>query len=410
MSRRLAEGAESGEFSILEGLTTQDGGRERGGGKGGSATDVGDSEDARRGSEARNPQSTPTREKLTTRLLNRVIPDHVEDKPRARRRIGRVFAGSLSIGIACLSVYVLTRTFMQINVGELRGAIAATSGERIALALILTSVSFLALTGYDALALRQLRLRVPYPTTALASFTSYAISFTLGFPLITAGTVRYWIYSTKGLSAGKVASLTIIAGLTFWLGMILVIGIGFAVRAGGVSHIDHLDPALNRLIGIAVIAALIGYLAWAAKGHRQAKVQGFKLELPGFWLSAGQICLGLIDLCAAAGVLYTLLAPPRLIDYISFVTAYVFGSLLGIASNAPGGIGVFEATMLKTVPAHSEAELFAALLLFRIIYYLVPFVLALALLGAHESIKRWKDLRAAMLGDNDDDPDGDTVG
>ena len=391
----------------MDGLTTQEAERGR------ESAIVAPSQDGEApGGDAGNRAAAgkPRREKLTTRLLNRMIPDGVEDRPLVRRRLGRGFAAALSIGIACLAIYVLTRTFMQIDMGDLRAAIAATSGERITLALLLTSVSFLALTGYDALALRQLRVRVPYPTTALASFTSYAISFTLGFPLITAGTVRYWIYSNKGLSAGKVASLTIIAGLTFWLGMILVIGIGFSVRADGVSHLDHLGPMLNRMIGTAVIAVLIAYLAWAAKGHRQAKIQGFKLELPGFWLTTGQICLGLIDLCAAAGVLYTLLAPPRLIDYLAFVTVYVFGSLLGIVSNAPGGIGVFEATMLKTVPAHSEAELFAALLMFRIIYYLVPFVLALALLGAHESIRRWQTLRAAMLGDNDDDPDGDTVG
>ncbi len=325
-----------------------------------------------------------------------MIPSTVKDKAAARRRISRGIALSLSLGIALLAISVLTRTFLQIDLAELRGAIAATSGHQIALAFLCTAISFLALTGYDALALRQLKLHVPYPTTALASFTSYAISFTLGFPLITAGTVRYWIYATKGLSGGKVASLTIIAGLTFWLGMALVIGIGFTVRAAGVSHLDHLSPLLNRAIGLAIIAALGGYLLWAAKGDRHAKIQGFRLELPGFWLTSGQICLGLIDLCAAAGVLYALLAPPRAIDYLAFVTVYVFGSLLGIASNAPGGIGVFEATMLKTVPAHSEAALFAALLLFRIIYYLVPFVLALALLGAHEIIKRWQALRAAM--------------
>ena len=305
----------------------------------------------------------------------------------------------------------MARTFSQISLGDLRNAVAATSGEQIALAFLLTAVSFVALTGYDALALRQLKVRVPYPTTALASFTSYAISFTLGFPLFTAGTVRYWIYSGKGLSAGKVASLTVIAGLTFWLGMALLIGIGFAVRADGVSHLDHLDPMLNRTIGVAVIVALLVYLAWAAQGHRHATIQGFKLEMPGFLLSAGQICLGVIDLCAASGVLFVLLSPPRSIDYITFVTVYVFGSLLGIASNAPGGIGVFEATMLKTVPAHSEAALFASLLLFRIIYYLVPFLLALALLGAHESVKRWKSLREAMSGNNDDDDSNwDTTG
>ena len=346
---------------------------------------------------------------LTAKALDAVIPDRVENKQAVRRRIGRWAVIGASVSIAALAIFVLTRTLMAIDMAKLRGAIASTGADQIMTAFALTSVSFLALTGYDALALRQLKLRVPYPTTALASFTSYAISFTLGFPLITAGTVRYWIYSTKGLSAGKVASLTVIAGLTFWLGMALVIGIGFAVRPGGVSHIDHLSAWFNQVIGFAVIGALVAYLAWAAKGHRHAKIQGFKLELPGLWLTLGQICLGLIDLCAAAGVLYTLLSPPRQIDYLTFVTVYVFGSLLGIASNAPGGIGVFEATMLKTVPAQ-ETSLFATLLLFRIIYYLVPFVLALALLGAHESIKRWKSLRAAMIGDADDDPEGDTTG
>jgi len=334
-----------------------------------------------------------------------VIPGIVRDKKENRHRIRHLFAVGLSIGIFILATVVVARTFTQISFDELRGAIAATGGDQIATAFLLTAVSFLALTGYDALALRQLKLHVPYPTTALASFTSYAISFTLGFPLITAGTVRYWIYSGKGLSGGKVASLTIIAGLTFWLGMALLIGIGFTVRANGVANLDHLDPLANRVIGIAIILALVGYLVWAAQGHRHAKIQGFRLELPGFWLTVGQLCLGLIDLCAASGVLFALLSPPRAIDYLTFVTVYVFGSLLGIASNAPGGIGVFEATMLKTVPAHSEAALLASLLLFRIIYYLVPFVLALAMLGAHESIKRWKSLRAAMVRASEEEPD-----
>ena len=361
-------------------------------------------------SEAEMLAEDERRDKLTTQVLNAVIPDSVENKQQVRRRVGRFVAYGLSLGILGLAVFVLTRTFMAIDPNALRGAIAATSGEQIAGAAAFTALSFLALTGYDALALRQLKLKVPYGTTALASFCSYAISFTLGFPVITAGTVRYWIYSGRGLSAGKVASLTVIAGLTFWLGMALVIGIGFAVRAGGVSRIDHLSPLANRAVGVAVVAVLACYLAWAAKGHRLATIQGFRLELPGLWLTLGQICLGLIDLCSAAATLYILMAPPREIDYLTFVTVYVFGSLLGIASNAPGGIGVFEATMLKTVPAHSEAALFAALLLFRIIYYLVPFVFALALLGAHESVKRWTSLREAMSGNAEDDPEGDTVG
>ena len=270
-----------------------------------------------RSTESTDGRPDDDRAKLTTRILNRFIPRGVKDKPAVRRRIGHTCAYLLSFGILALAVFVLARTFLQINIDELRSAIAATSGEQIATAFLLTAVSFVALTGYDALALRQLKMRVPYHTTSLASFASYAISFTLGFPIITAGTVRYWIYSGKGLSAGKVASLTVIAGLTFWLGMTLLIGLGLVIRAAGVSHIDHLDPALNRIIGLGVIAGLCCYLVWTGQGRRQAQIQGFRLELPGFWLTSGQICLGMIDLCAASATLFVLLSPPRSIDYLT---------------------------------------------------------------------------------------------
>ena len=312
------------------------------------------------------------------------------------RRIGKYIGGFISLAIALLSIAVLVHTLSHINLAELRAAFAATSDQQILTATGLATLSYLALTGYDGLALRQLRKRIPYRTTALASFTSYAISFTLGFPLITAGTVRYWIYSQAGLTASKVASLTVIAGVTFWLGMALVIGVTLLIRSEMISQIDHLEPHINFLIGVASIVALLAYLAWVSIGHRKTRIQGLRLELPGFSLTLGQVFLGVVDLCSAAGVLYALLPTPRGLDFFTFAAIYVFGCVLGIASNAPGGIGVFEATMLKFVPVPSQAALLTSLLLFRIIYYLAPFILALSLLGANESLRRWKSLRDAM--------------
>ncbi|MGH6676007.1 MAG: UPF0104 family protein [Xanthobacteraceae bacterium] len=322
------------------------------------------------------------------------------------RSIATYIGASFSLGIAALAIFVLVRTLRHINLVELRDAIAATSNEQILAAAGLTCLSFLALTGYDGVALLQLRQKVPYPTTALASFTSYAICFTLGFPLITAGTVRYWIYSQAGLTAAKIASLTIIAGVTYWLGMALVIGVTLLARSTTISNIDHFDPHVNALIGVGALGALIAYLTWVSLGHRKTRIQGFKLELPGFNLTLGQIVLGVIDLCSAAGVLYVLLPAPRVLDFITFAAVYVFGCALGIASYAPGGIGVFEATMLKAVPVPSQAALLASLLLFRIIYYLVPFVLALALLGAHEGLRHWQNLRDVMRADEKGDAEG----
>ena len=150
------------------------------------------------------------------------------------------------------------------------------------------------------------------------------------------------------------------------------------------------------MIGTGVLLAIAAYIAWVAIAPRRVRVQGFRLSLPGPLVTIGQMGLGVIDLCAAAGVLYVLLPDHTPIDFPSFAATYVLGCILGIASHAPGGIGVFEATMLKFVPAPSTASLIASLLLFRITYYLAPFVFALALLGADEGLRRWKALRKAM--------------
>src|SRR6202042_2131389 len=124
---------------------------------------------------------------------------------------------------------------------------------------------YLALTGYDGLALRHLQIKVPYRLTALASFASYALSFTLGFPLVTGGAVRFWIYGPAGLSAGKIASLTVVAGITFWLGMGLVLASGFIFDARAIGEINHLAAPVNQAIGAALIAVLAAYLIWVTR-------------------------------------------------------------------------------------------------------------------------------------------------
>jgi uncharacterized membrane protein YbhN (UPF0104 family) len=320
----------------------------------------------------------------------------ISERAARRRRLATRFGAGASLVLVAIAVFVLSRTLAHLDLGELRAAFAATSWRQIGLGLVFTASSYLMLTGYDALALHQLKLRVPYRTTALGSFASYAVSFTLGFPIFTGGTVRYWIYSRAGVRPGKIASLTVVAGVTFWLGMAVVIALGLLIEAEPLSEINHLAVNLNRLIGVGVLGAIFTYLYWVSMRPRRARWQGLHLELPGLGLTLGQMALGVMDLCSAAAVLYALLPSHAGLDFFTFASVYVFACLLGIASHAPGGIGVFEATMLKVLPAPSQEALLASLLMFRILYYVIPFVLALMLLGANEGGRRWDALRDAM--------------
>ena len=102
-----------------------------------------------------------------------------------------------------------------------------------------------------------------------------------------------------------------IAGVTYWLGMVFILAIGLFFRAAMISQLDHFEPHINMLIGFAALGGLLAYLAWVSIEHRWTRIQGFKLELPGFKLTTAQIVLSVIDLCAAAGVLYVLLPEPH---------------------------------------------------------------------------------------------------
>lgn len=306
-----------------------------------------------------------------------------------RKRSRWWWLGPLASGlIFCASLAVLWLIVQEIEPGELSAAFANASQRQIGLALGFTALSYLLLTGYDALALRRLGLRIPYPTTALASFTSYSVSFTLGFPLVTGGTVRYWIYSAKGVRASEVASLTVIAGITFWLGLGAVLCASLFYATDSVAALARTTPFVVQSAGVGVAAVTLGYLAWVATGERKLRVRGWNLPLPGLGVTLGQMALGAGEVCAAAAVLYVLLPGGHGIPYESFLAAYIVACLIGIASHAPGGLGVFEATMLVALNRLPYEHVLGALLLFRIAYYVLPFILALVLLALHEMVRR----------------------
>src|SRR5208282_2615836 len=224
----------------------------------------------------------PDPDSLVARLITAV-----SRRRRTLRRLGL----TASVLIVAVSLTIFVRTLLHIDVNKFKAAIAATGGDQITLAFAFTALSYLALTGYDGLALRHLGIKVPCWLTALASFASYSVSFTLGFPLVTGGAVRFWLYTPAGLTAGNIASLTIVAGITFWLGMALIVGVGFISSADAVAEIDHFNPLANQLIGLSAIGLLVLYLVWVGLLRwRRAPALG-NFRLPGPMLTLGQMAL-----------------------------------------------------------------------------------------------------------------------
>jgi glycosyltransferase 2 family protein len=302
----------------------------------------------------------------------------------------------LSLIIITIAAVVLYRKLHNINISKVLTAVATVEYKDVAISALFVALGYFTLTFYDLFALRTIGRRdVPYRIAALAGFTSYSIGHNVGASVFTGGAVRYRIYSGWGLDAIEVAKICFIAGLTFWLGNITVLGFGFAYHPQAASHIDQLPLWLNRALGIAALLTLIGYIAWVWRTPRVIGRQNWQVQLPNGPSTLLQIVIGIVDLSCCALAMYVLVPNEPHMQFIDVAVIFITATLLGFASHSPGGLGVFDAAMLIALWEFDAEELLAGLLIFRLLYYLIPFMLALAVLGVREFMLHFFERRNA---------------
>jgi uncharacterized membrane protein YbhN (UPF0104 family) len=293
---------------------------------------------------------------------------------------------ALSLAIIITAAVVLYRMLSDLDVQDLLHALRNFTGRQIAMAAAAVAAGYITLTLYDLFALRAIGKRhVPYRIAALAGFTSYAVGHNVGASVFTGGAVRYRIYSRCGLSAIDVAKLCFIAGLTFWLGNVTVLGLGVVYSPKSAAAIDHLPLWLNRAAAILLLFILVTYVVWVWRYPRNVGHSNWEVTLPRGPLTLLQIAIGIVDLACCALAMYMLVPASPHMGFIQLSVIFVSATLLGFASHSPGGLGVFDAAMIGALlHQYDKEELVAGLLIFRLLYYVTPFALALALLGVRE--------------------------
>lgn len=293
----------------------------------------------------------------------------------------------LSLSIIAAALVVLYRMLHGIDVQDVLKAIRAVPSKDIVLAGLFVAAGYFTLTFYDLFAVRTIgRSDVSYWTAALAGFTSYSVGHNVGASAFTGGAVRYRIYSASGLTAIDVAKICFIAGLTFWLGNATVLGLGIAAEPEAASAINQLPPWMNRVLALVTLAVLAAYVTWVWIAPRSIGRQNWRVTLPGGPLTFLQIVIGIVDLTFCALAMYMLLPHAPYVPFITLGVIFVSATLLGFASHSPGGLGVFDAAMLVALWNFDREELLAGLLLFRLLYYIIPFILALSILGIREIV------------------------
>jgi glycosyltransferase 2 family protein len=292
---------------------------------------------------------------------------------------------AISLLVIAIAFATLFRLLRDVDIGRVVSALQAMPPRTVLMAGVFVAAGYTTLTCYDFFALRTIGCRhVPYRIAALASFTSYSIGHNLGATVFTGGAVRFRIYSAWGLNIIDIAKMAFVTGLTFWLGNAFVLGLGMAYAPDAASALNQLPPWLNRVIALTGLAAIVGYMLWLLPRPRRLGYGDWQVTLPNAPLTFVQIGIGVADLTIGALAMYTLLPGEPTIDFSALLVTFVLATLVGFLSHAPGSLGVFDAAMLVGLSQFDKNELLASLLVFRMLYFILPFFTALCILSSRE--------------------------
>jgi len=299
-----------------------------------------------------------------------------EPVEQRRDRLRRMIPLALGLALFALGLWALLHLLRQVHLSDIVAELRATPPTTLIAAIAATAIGYGALIGYDYFALRYIQHRLAPKVVALGGFLGYAFGNTIGISVISGGAVRYRIYSAVGLNAFEVAQVSSYIAIALGTGLTFT-GLGaLAYHPGALGGLLPLpEPVIRWSAAALTLGGLAAIFAMSARGA-VLKLGRFEIAMPKPGALAGQMLATLIDIAAAALALWLLL-PAGKPDFATFTAIYAVATMVGILSHVPGGIGVFETVVIAAMPdSVPVGSIAAALLMFRFVYYLLPFGLA----------------------------------
>jgi phosphatidylglycerol lysyltransferase len=167
-----------------------------------------------------------------------------------------------------LDYHGIIRTLRQLPPGLLIRSLAATT------------LSYLALIGRDAVALRYIGAKVPRLLLWIGTVAGSALGNAVGFGALTGGAVRYRVYGPAGISATQVARLSVLTGATFAFSLVVLSGLGFAYAAPAISSALGMSAVVVRGCGLIVLAGTAMLIGWCRPEREPLRLGRICIESP----------------------------------------------------------------------------------------------------------------------------------
>jgi phosphatidylglycerol lysyltransferase len=299
------------------------------------------------------------------------------------RRALRWVSPMVGIGLFAAAVWVLNQSLKEVSYREVRASIHGLPASALLLSVLFTAANYAVLCGFDLLAFRYVGKRLTEWKVAVTSFIGYAVANNVGFAIISGTSVRYRFYSRWGLGGADISRIVVFYTGTFWLGFLVLAGWSMAVdpHPGLVSLLGKVAVSLT---GWALLATAAAYVVAAGVRRDPIPLWKWHIPVPPLRMVGMQYLLSTVDWALAAAVFFVLL-PRTELTFAEFLGAFLAAQLLGLVSHVPGGVGVFEGTMVVLLEKYlSLGQIVSSLVVYRLVYYIIPLAAALVILVIDE--------------------------
>jgi uncharacterized membrane protein YbhN (UPF0104 family) len=286
-----------------------------------------------------------------------------------------IFAGALVL--VCVQ-------FKNLNCIDVLAALKTIPTFKSIMALLLSLLYYLILGGYDIIAFEYIKPEnsLKLKNILFACFISNALGSNTGYSMLFGGSMRYRFYSIYNVSMLDVTKILIFSSVTIWIGLLSIGGLVFTFMP--VSLKVGILNFPTRIIGLIFSIILILYVILSAFYSKSVKIFKWTISFPSIRIVSLQFLFATCDWLIASLTLFIFL-PVGKLTYFVFLKVFLISQFLGIISQVPGGIGVFEASVSFMLPSYiNNPDFIAGLLAYRVIFYFFPLLIALILLVCFE--------------------------
>ncbi len=289
-----------------------------------------------------------------------------------------------------IAAYMLYVQLSKYSLEDIKAALLSIPARNLTFAAVASFLGYVALSSYDYLALRYIHRKLAAWKWIFVGFVGFSVSNNAGHAIVSGGTIRYRFYTRWRFHGADIVKMVTFSGFTYLVACFFLIILGYFLTPDHAFGDGSVSKMTTLIITIVSAVGLLLYFGASLFYKKPFMIKGIEFDVPSFKMSLAQVFIGAADILMASLVLYFSLIHFVDISFDTFIGVFIIAQVLGVFSQVPGGLGVFEGLFMYIIPGeHNQATLFGALIAYRIIYYLMPLVFSGLVLVAYECYLRY---------------------